>query len=303
MTPRRKGACPGASQSGIVSSPLAARGDVPGAVLEPVLHARRVGPRVVVHTRHQEVAQPAHRPHPTADADALGQQRAGHARGVEPDGVVVGRGDRARPGGGHRSHVGAQREQHRARLEQPGPEGLHRLVVRRGDHRQPGAQPERGGSLAGEVTEHLTRLDEVGQQGRVHAGARVLGGIGRPPTRDRVEGPQPGVRRRAVAPLAGQAHGQIPPGAGDGAHARVDVGQRTVDARVHPAHHRLGEPSVDVDERPGRSGCRRARRPRSRRPGCRRGRRRPPGPRSTRRAASPTGRRRGARPAPPSPSS
>ena len=172
----------------------AARGHVEGAVVEPLLHGALVD--VVGRCRADQVAKPGNRPHSSPNAAALVEVASGDRRSVDPVAVVPpGRvlADR------HRGDVGAEREQHRPRVEQTTAQGLDRLVVGRRVDRQSHGDAGLPRSFRGYLAEQVAGLDQIRQQSHRHPGSLELCRIGRPLTRRRVLRPHPLIARGAVA--------------------------------------------------------------------------------------------------------
>ena len=196
-----------------------------------------------------QVAQPGDGPHASADAPALVEHPSGHGGGVHPVAVVRGGGELAE---GHRRDVGAQRQQHRPRVDEAAAERLHGLVVARGVDREPRRDPGLLRGHVGDVAEQAAGVHQGREQRQGHPRPLELRGVGRPVTGCQVDRPRPVIARGAVAPLPGEPGREVAAGARHRGHARVHLAQRLGHPCVHPAQHRLGEATVGVQHGPAR---------------------------------------------------
>ena len=147
----------------------------------------------------------------------------------------------------HRGDVGAQRDERRALVERARAERFDRLVVGGGHDRQAlrdaGRRRRVGGHVAGDVARHL----QLDQQLRAHV--ELLEQLGVPLPRVGVDGPlQDDVVGGAVAEPPGEPVGHVA-GRGGGVGELGIVGDPgLVGARVHPAHDRLEQRAVGLEE-------------------------------------------------------
>ena len=206
---------------------------------EDVLARRRRG-----ELRPEQVEEPAERPHAAAHAAALVEIRAGDAGEVRPEvhrllAVLV--------PVHHGGDVRAQRDERRALVERARAERLDRLVVGGGHDRQAlrdaGRRRRVGGHVAGDVARHL----QLDQQLRAHV--ELLEQLGVPLPRVGVDGPlQDDVVGGAVAELPGEPVGHVAGRGGGVGELGIVREPGLVRARVHPAHDRLEQRAVGLEE-------------------------------------------------------